>query len=53
MRFLLFLPGILLLVLSVILTAKSRSDNPKPTQEKDDPPDVFVGYIITHDHKQE
>lgn len=50
MRFLLFLPGILLLILSAILYAR-KSDTPTPPQEKDDSPDVLIGYIIDHDHK--
>lgn len=52
MRFLLFLPGILLLTLSVILYAR-KGDDQKPPQEEDDSPDVFVGYIITHDHNHD
>lgn len=52
MRFLLFLPGILLLIISFI-SAVRKSGNPKPPQEEDDSPDVFVGYIITHDHNHD
>ncbi len=51
MRFLLFLPGILLLILSAVLWVK-KSDDPTPPQQKDDAPDVFIGYIIDHDHKR-